>query len=119
MQQQTHGGDIGDGIHGAYLVKVDVLHGNAVNMAFRLCDFLVNRQNVQLHHGGEGQTADNAPDIRQMTVVVMVAIFFLAVNRYLHVGSQNAAFFAFFRCKTDAGYSQPVQFLHKSILIRH
>ena len=119
MQQQAHGGNIGNGIHGSHLVKVDVLHGNTVNVAFRLGDFLVNRQNVQLHHGGDGQAADDAADVAQAAVMVMMAGFlFLTVNRHFHMSSGNAAFFALFRRKLHAGNAQSVEFFYKPGFIR-
>ena len=121
MQQQAYSGDVGDGIHGAHLVKVDLLHGNAVDVAFRLGDFLINRENIQLDHGRNGQAADNAADIPQMTVVVMVGvvgILFLPMNGYCHMGAQNSAFFALLRRKTHAGNAQCVEFLHKGVSVR-
>ena len=109
VQQQAYSGDVGDGIHSAYLVKVDLLHGNAVNMAFRLGDFLVDGQNVQLHHGGNGQTVDNAPNIPHAPVVVgVIGTFLLSVNGDSHVGAENPAFFTFFCRKTNAGDAQRI-----------
>ena len=101
-------------------MKVDLLHGNAVNVALRLGNLLVNRQNVQLHHGGNGQAADNAPDIPHAAVMVMmvVRIFFLTMDGHFHMGSQNAAFFTDFRGKNNTRNTKTVQFLYKSVLIR-
>ena len=45
VHQIAHGGHIGDGIHRAHLVEVDMGHGYAVDLAFRTGDDPVDVHN--------------------------------------------------------------------------
>ena len=114
--QQAHGGDVRNGVHGADLVEVDLLNRNAVDAAFRLGDEIVHGQNVQLDHGGDGQSVHDFLNALHAAVnmVVMVTMEVLVLLHSRHpdgkVGSRHAAFDAFFPADGDAGDAETVHF---------
>ena len=63
VEQQTHRRHVRHRVQGAYLMEVNLIHRYSVDVAFRLGDFLVNRQNIQLDHGGNGQCLHNGSDV--------------------------------------------------------
>ena len=100
-------------------MEVDLIHRHPVDVAFRLGDFLVNRQDIQLDHGGNGQRLHNGSDVVKTSVGVRVRLsFLLSVNFHRHMGSGNAAFLAFFGRKFHARNGQAVQFRHKAFRLR-
>ena len=54
MEQQAHRHHVRHRVQSAYLMEVNLIHRYSVDVAFRLGDFLVNRQNIQLDHGRQG-----------------------------------------------------------------
>ena len=48
VHQQAYRCDVRDSVHGAHLMEVNLCHRNAVGMAFRLCDLLIDRHHIIL-----------------------------------------------------------------------
>lgn len=114
--QQAHGGDVRNGVHGADLVEVDLLNRHAMDAAFRLGDEIVHGQNVQLDHGGDGQSVHDFLNALHAAVdmVVMVTMEVLVLLNAGHfdgkVGSRHAAFDAFSPLTVTPGMPRPFIF---------
>ena len=74
IQQQAHGGDVGDGVHRPHLVEVDLVHGSAVDGAFGFGDDLIDRQHVLLHLVLDGHGRHHGADIGHGAVVMVMAV---------------------------------------------
>ena len=68
MNQQAHGCNIRDGIHGTDFMEMDLFHRNTVDMTFRIRNFLINSQNIQLHRSWNPQSADDIANATQALI---------------------------------------------------
>ncbi len=100
-------------------MEVNLAHRNPMNMAFRLGNFLVNGQDIQLDHGGNGQPLHNRPDVAHRSMGVRVRFPFLPpMDFHRHMGAGNSAFFAFLSGKFHARNAQAVQLRQESLPLR-
>ena len=112
MHQQTHGCDVGNGIHGAHLVEVNLMDGNAVDMALCLRDFTVDCHDIQLHQGRDGKPVDNAANVCHAAMMMRSLhplVFFFSLERHRHVGSADSAFDTFLRRHRNTGDAKLIQ----------
>ena len=119
MHQQTHSGNIRNGIHGADFMEMDLLNRNTMDMTFRLGDLFIYGHNIQFYHRRNCQTADDTADIPHTAMMVMMVImhmlcFFSSMDGYPDVGSVDSAFCASLCYKRDTGDAQPIQFFQKA-----
>lgn len=144
IHQQAHRRHVGDGVHRADLVEVDLLHRHAVCAALRLGNQAVDREDVVLHLLRQMQVpAHDMLNIVQAAVLVMVVlavavvmrmlmvilmmVFMLvvmvehllgllfAVDSHRHVRAADAAFDRVLADVLHAGDPQRVQFLYKAL----
>lgn len=72
MHEQTNGGDVCDGVHGADFVEVDLAHWFAVGFAFGVGDEAVNGHDVVSDCGWQRKmAAHDVLDVVEAGVVVM------------------------------------------------
>ena len=144
IHQQAHRRHVGDGVHRADLVEVDLLHRHAVRAALRLGNQAVDREDIVLHLLRQVQVpAHDMLNIVQAAVLVMVVlavvvvmlvrmlmvVFMLvmmaehllgllfAVDSHRHVRAADAAFDRVLADVLHAGDPQRVQFLYKALRI--
>ena len=96
---------------------------HSVDFALRLGNQPVNRQHIQLHHGGNGQLSYQMFNLLHAAVAVMVGMavcclpFLLAVDLHPQMGAGNAALHRLFPGHMNAGNAQAVQPLHKPLRV--
>ena len=72
VEKQTDGGDIGDSIHGAYFMEVDLAYRFVVGFAFSFRDEAIDRQDIGANGFWKFQVVDDMMDIVEATVGVIV-----------------------------------------------
>ena len=72
VEKQTDGGDIGDSIHGAYFMEVDLAYRFVVGFAFSFCDDAIDRQDIGANGFRKFQVVDDMMDVVEATVGVIV-----------------------------------------------
>ena len=72
VEKQTDGGDIGDSIHGAYFMEVDLAYRFVVGFAFSFRDEAIDRQDIGANGFWKFQVVDDMMDIGVATVGVIV-----------------------------------------------
>ena len=78
LHQQAHRRHVCHSVHGAHLVEMDVRHRHAMDMALRLGNAVIYRQNVPPHPVGHREPLHNVADLVH-TVVVMVGVLMVVV----------------------------------------
>ena len=75
VEKQADGGDIGDSIHGAYFMEVDLAYRFVVGFAFGFCDEAIDRQDIGANGFRKFQVVDDMMDVVEAAVgVVMVMV---------------------------------------------
>lgn len=75
VEKQADGGDIGDSIHGAYFMEVDLAYRFVVGFAFGFCDETIDRQDIGANGFRKFQVVDDMMDVVEAAVgVVMVMV---------------------------------------------
>ena len=72
VEKQADRGDIGDSIHGAYFMEVDLAYRFVVGFAFGFCDETIDRQDIGANGFWKFQVVDDMMDIVEATVGVIV-----------------------------------------------
>ena len=72
VEKQADRGDIGDSIHGAYFMEVDLAYRFVVGFAFGFCDETIDRQDIGANGFRKFQVVDDMMDIVEATVGVIV-----------------------------------------------
>ena len=72
VEKQTDGGDIGDSIHGAYFMEVDLAYRFVVGFAFSFRDEAIDRQDIGANGFWKFQVVNDMMDIVEATVGVIV-----------------------------------------------
>lgn len=72
VEKQADGGDIGDSIHGAYFMEVDLAYRFVVGFAFSFRDEAIDRQDIGANGFWKFQVVDDMMDIVEATVGVIV-----------------------------------------------
>lgn len=72
VEKQADGGDIGDSIHGAYFMEVDLAYRFVVGFAFGFRDEAIDRQDIGTNGFRKFQIIDDMMDIVEATVGVIV-----------------------------------------------
>ena len=63
VEKQADGGDIGDSIHGAYFMEVDLAYRFVVGFAFGFCDEAIDRQDIGTNGFRKFQVVDDMMDV--------------------------------------------------------
>ena len=75
VEKQADGGDIGDSIHGAYFMEVDLAYRFVVGFAFGFCDEAIDRQDIGANGFRKFQVVDDMMDVVEAAVgVIMVMV---------------------------------------------
>ena len=75
VEKQADGGDIGDSIHGADFMEVDLAYRFVVGFAFSFCDEAIDRQDIGANGFRKFQVVDDMMDVVEAAVgVVMVMV---------------------------------------------
>lgn len=75
VEKQADRGDIGDSIHGAYFMEVDLAYRFVVGFAFGFCDETIDRQDIGANGFRKFQVVDDMMDVVEAAVgVVMVMV---------------------------------------------
>ena len=74
VHQQANGGDVGNSVHSANLVEMDIAYRHAVGMALRLGDERINRHHVVLYLFGYIKVASYDVFYIVQTAVVMMGM---------------------------------------------
>ena len=75
VEKQADGGNIGDSIHGAYFMEVDLAYRFVVGFAFSFCDETIDRQDIGANGFRKFQVVDDMMDVVEAAVgVVMVMV---------------------------------------------
>lgn len=75
VEKQADGGDIGDSIHGAYFMEVDLAYRFVVGFAFGFRDETIDRQDIGANGFRKFQVVDDMMDVVEAAVgVVMVMV---------------------------------------------
>ena len=75
VEKQADGGDIGDSIHGADFMEVDLAYRFVVGFAFGFCDEAIDRQDIGANGFRKFQVVDDMMDVVEAAVgVVMVMV---------------------------------------------
>ena len=72
VEKQADGGDIGDSIHGADFMEVDLAYRFVVGFAFGFCDEAIDRQDIGANGFRKFQVVDDMMDIVEAAVGVIV-----------------------------------------------
>lgn len=72
VEKQTDGGDIGDSIHGAYFMEVDLAYRFVVGFAFGFCDEAIDRQDIGANGFRKFQVVDDMMDVVEAAVGVIM-----------------------------------------------
>ena len=138
VEKQTDGGDIGDSIHGAYFMEVDLAYRFVVGFAFSFRDEAIDRQDIGANGFWKFQVVDDMMDIVEATVgvivmmvvgvavvmsvvmlvvVVTVSTFFLlcAVYGNGQVGPSDTAFYGWIQRNVNTGDPGGIELRGKSI----
>ena len=80
VEKQADRGDIGDSIHGAYFMEVDLAYRFVVGFAFGFCDETIDCQDIGANGFRKFQVVDDMMDVVEAAVgVVMVMVVGVAV----------------------------------------
>ena len=75
VEKQADRGDIGDSIHGAYFMEVDLAYRFVVGFAFGFCDETIDRQDIGANGFRKFQVVDDMMDVVEAAVgVIMVMV---------------------------------------------
>ena len=75
VEKQADGGDIGDSIHGADFMEVDLAYRFVVGFAFGFCDEAIDRQDIGANGFRKFQVVDDMMDVVEAAVgVIMVMV---------------------------------------------
>ena len=75
VEKQADRGDIGDSIHGAYFMEVDLAYRFVVGFAFGFCNEAIDRQDIGANGFRKFQVVDDMMDVVEAAVgVVMVMV---------------------------------------------
>ena len=75
VEKQADGGDIGDSIHGADFMEVDLAYRFVVGFAFGFCDETIDRKDIGANGFRKFQVVDDMMDVVEAAVgVVMVMV---------------------------------------------
>lgn len=72
VEKQADGGDIGDSIHGADFMEVDLAYRFVVSFAFGFCDEAIDRQDIGTNSFRKFQVVDDMMDVVEAAVGVIV-----------------------------------------------
>ena len=72
VEKQADGGDIGDSIHGAYFMEVDLAYRFVVSFAFGFRDEAIDRQDIGTNSFRKFQVVDDMMDVVEAAVGVIV-----------------------------------------------
>ena len=72
VEKQADGGDIGDSIHGADFMEVDLAYRFVVSFAFGFCDEAIDRQDIGTNSFRKFQVVDDMMDVVEAAVGVLV-----------------------------------------------
>ena len=72
VEKQADRGDIGDSIHGAYFMEVDLAYRFVVGFAFGFCDETIDRQDIGANGFRKFQVVDDMMDVVEAAVGVIV-----------------------------------------------
>lgn len=99
VEKQADGGDIGDSIHGADFMEVDLAYRFVVSFAFGFCDEAIDRQDIGTNSFRKFQVVDDMMDVVEAAVGVIVmmvmgvTVLMLVVMVTMLVGVTEPAFF--------------------------
>ena len=80
VEKQADRGDIGDSIHGAYFMEVDLAYRFVVGFAFGFCDETIDRQDIGANGFRKFQVVDDMMDVMEAAVgVIMMMVVGVAV----------------------------------------
>ena len=80
VEKQADRGDIGDSIHGAYFMEVDLAYRFVVGFAFGFCDEAIDRQDIGANGFRKFQAVDDMMDVVEAAVgVIMMMVVGVAV----------------------------------------
>ena len=74
VEKQADRGDIGDSIHGAYFMEVDLAYRFVVGFAFGFCDETIDRQDIGANGFRKFQVVDDMMDVVEAAVGVVVVM---------------------------------------------
>ena len=74
VEKQADGGDIGDSIHGADFMEVDLAYRFVVGFAFGFCDEAIDRQDIGANGFRKFQVVDDMMDVVEAAVGVVVVM---------------------------------------------
>ena len=74
VEKQADGGDIGDSIHGADFMEVDLAYRFVVGFAFGFCDETIDRQDIGANGFRKFQVVDDMMDVVEAAVGVVVVM---------------------------------------------
>ena len=72
VEKQADRGDIGDSIHGAYFMEVDLAYRFVVGFAFGFCDETIDRQDIGANGFRKFQVVDDMMDVVEAAVGVIM-----------------------------------------------
>ena len=72
VEKQADRGDIGDSIHGAYFMEVDLAYRFVVGFAFSFCDEAIDRQDIGANGFRKFQVVDDMMDVVEAAVGVIM-----------------------------------------------
>lgn len=103
VEKQADGGDIGDSIHGADFMEVDLAYRFVVSFAFGFRDEAIDRQDIGTNNFRKFQVVDDMMDVVEaavgvvmvmvMGVTVVMSVVMLVVMVTMVVGVTMPAFF--------------------------